>query len=431
MNKKRAIINNVMYVFLCVAISIAVGTLLMILVYCLPTNRIKENILHSVYIYSTENDSYDWATNKAGARLDNFTDALMMNIASYQGSGNAVKDAMNNTYVSYPGKTQTASLFTAGIFGYMDGSVLVDYSRYWHGYLVWLKPAMMVMNKGDIRILNMYLQFFLTAIVLMELYKKQRYKIVIPFSMAILTINPVSTVMCMQYSSIYLITMVAALILIKMNLYNSEKYWHLFLWIGISTAFFDFLTYPIVGLGINLILLIILGSKDLRRNMLEIVISSFAWGIGYAGMWAGKWIVASILTGENVIGKAIEMVAYRSFGDSTEEAFVDSSSAFNVVLYNLDQALKTPAVWVVAVFLVIILFMILFGKMDIKVNKPVIIALAVIAIFPIGWYCIIKNHSAIHSWMTYRNLSITVFSLALMLSYSIVPKKKKGERQDG
>lgn len=425
--KRKAVLNNALYIILCIVASVVVGTILMILVYCLPTDKIRANVLHSVYIYSAENDFYDWATEKAGTRLDNFSDALMMNVASYEGTGNVIKDAMNNAYISYPGKSQTAALLLSAVLGDTDSNVVINYSRYWHGYLVWLKPMMQFATKADIRMLSMYIQITLLILVIIELYKKDKYRLVIPFLLAILCINPVSMALCMQLGHVYYITLVGALVLLKKKLYDTDKYWHVFLWIGISTAFLDLTTSPLVGLGINLVLLLALKDMTWKKNLVRIVSSSFSWGIGYVGMWGGKWIVGSLLTGENVLKDAIETVLYRAAGDSMEEAQIDSSSAFDVIMYNVDQVLNTPVVWIAAVALLGFAVLIIMGKAKVKVNRDRLVALAIVAVYPIGWYCIFRNHSAIHSWMTYRNLAITVFSLALMLSYSVSIDGKKRE----
>ena len=427
MMKRKAVLNNALYIILCIVASVVVGTILMILVYCLSTDKIRANVLHSVYIYSAENDFYDWATGKAGTRLDNFSDALMMNEASYEGTGNVIKDAMNNAYISYPGKSQTAALLLSAVLGDTDGNVVINYSRYWHGYLVWLKPMMQFATKADIRMLSMYIQITLLILVIIELYKKDKYRLVIPFLLAILCINPVSMALCMQLGHVYYITLIGALVLLKKKLYDTDKYWHVFLWIGISTAFLDLTTSPLVGLGINLVLLLVLKDMTWKKNLVRIVSSSFSWGIGYVGMWGGKWIVGSLLTGENVLKDAIETVLYRAAGDSMEEAQIDSSSAFDVIMYNVDQVLNTPVVWIAAVVLLGFVVLIIMGKAKVKVNRDKLVALAIVAVYPIAWYCIFRNHSAIHSWMTYRNLAITVLALALMLSYSVSVDEKKRE----
>jgi len=58
---------------------------------------------------------------------------------------------------------------------------------------------------------------------------------------------------------------------------------------GISTAFFDLLTYPVVALGIPLIIFTALTSEmGIRKNIKKIFEHSLSFSIGYAGMWGAN-----------------------------------------------------------------------------------------------------------------------------------------------
>lgn len=48
----------------------------------------------------------------------------------------------------------------------------VDYTRYWHGYLVWLKPLLLLMDYADLRMLNMMLQLLLLLTVIKYFLQK-------------------------------------------------------------------------------------------------------------------------------------------------------------------------------------------------------------------------------------------------------------------
>ena len=42
-------------------------------------------------------------------------------------------------------------------------------------------------------------------------------------------------------------------------------------------------------------------------------------------------------------------------------------------------------------------------------------ALAAVALWPVVWYCVLQNHSRLHFWMTYKQLSVTVFAASSAL----------------
>ena len=71
-----------------------------------------------------------------------------------------------------------------------------------------------------------------------------------------------------------------------------DKWGLLFLCIGGVTSYLDLLTYPLVALGAPLILFLSFrGTATMRSSMRYILTLSSFWVIGYAGMWAGKWVL--------------------------------------------------------------------------------------------------------------------------------------------
>lgn len=153
-------------------------------------------------------DTYYWAPWIVSSKLDNFTDAIMLNNAVFEGTGSVVDDAMNNPYVNVDGLEQTRSLVKY-VSDDSANKIIINYPRYWHGYLVWLKPLLLVMNYADIRVLFMFIQMFLVLFAALEIYKKSRYKAAVPFVFSMCCLNTISTAMCMQYACMYMITLTA------------------------------------------------------------------------------------------------------------------------------------------------------------------------------------------------------------------------------
>lgn len=403
-----------------VLVAVIVGTVLMIAVYCLPVEKMREHVLESNLIQYKETDTYYWAQGNVSTKLDGFTDAIMLNNAVYIGSESVIEDAMNNPYTVVKGQEQSI-----GLVKYLaDNSIetsIVEYPRYWHGYLIWLKPLLLIMSYADIRIVFMFVQMFLTLLVSIELYNKSGYKGVIPFVFSLFCMNPISTAMCMQYACIYTITLLTAFMMLHFEWYTTIRCIYLFQWIGIFTAFFDFLTYPIVGLGINLILFLMISNSGLRDNIKKIAYATFSWGIGYAGMWIGKWIMASILTKNNVLKDGVNSVLIRSLGGSSAGG-VDS--AWSVITNNIEQLLSIPLMWIISILVIAIIGLLLLRIFRVKSDMVQLVSFAIVALYPFVWYSIVRDHSTVHSWMTYRNLVVTVFAISVMITNSIYRDRK-------
>ena len=380
--------RSVTYVLFCLICAIATGTILLILVYSLPISTIRKNVNDSIYIYEQEGDYYNWAPWRDGSMLDNFTDAFMINIAAFSGTGSTAIDAMKNYWVCYPELEAQVSgrvphlLRTLKSDTY-DLGTFEEYSRYWHGYLIWLKPMLCITEFANIRILNMYIQLALLILIMIELYKISGYKTVVPFFLSMLIINPVSTVLCMQYSCMYYITLISVFILLKWKLYVSHNQWKLFLWIGIATAFFDLLTYPIVAPCTSLLLLVVLNLEPVLMQIRKIFLNTFAWLIGYAGMWGGKWVVCYLITGETAGG--VKRVIYRLMGDPTQEAPNIKMNFFHVLKLNFNQVWKEPMLWIYLICLLLPVMLLITRRYKL-IRFQSMIPTLMIGCYPFAWY---------------------------------------------
>ena len=420
--EKNKNIGLVAYVLISLTCAVVVGTVLMMLVYLLPASAVRKNMNTSIYIYEQEGDYYNWAPWREGSMLDNFTDSLMLNIAAFPGTGSAVIDAMKNYWVFYPeleaqvgGRRVPHLLRTLKSDAY-DSGTFKEYPRYWHGYLIWLKPLLCITDFANIRILNMYIQLALLILIMIELYKISGYKTVIPFFFSMLIINPVSTVLCMQYACMYHITLISVLILLKRKLYVSRNQWKLFLWIGIATAFFDLLTYPIVALCTSLLLLVVLNEEPIPMQIQKIFLNTFVWLIVYAGMWGGKWIVFYLITGE--LAGVLKGVIYRLMGDPTQEAPNIKMNFFHVLKLNFNQVWKEPMLWIYLICLLLPIMLLITRRYRL-IRFQSMIPTLMIGCYPFAWYFFVRNHSAIHVFFTHKNLAVTVLAVGLCIANSL------------
>ena len=319
---------------------------------------------------------------------------------------------MTNPRYIYNGTKPVDNLIKA--YSTDDIAIRQNYGRYWHGYHIFIKPLLYFYSVAHIRFFNMCLQLILIIILCLELYKKDA-KLLIPFLSGIIALNPVSSALCFQFSSMFYITFISALILLKKEIYTSSSYPYFFLWIGIVTSFIDFLTYPLIGLCINLLLFLILTEYPLIVRIKQIITASTYWAIGYLGMWSGKWVIASLLTNDNVIKEAFNQTIFRMNGDVP---WFKSYTYFDVLYTNLREFIH-PGIYVLLIIVVMLyIFAIFSKKYYIKFNFNKDIALLIVALFPFLWFLISQNHSIWHPWMAHKNLIVTFIVLIYIMSSS-------------
>lgn len=384
-----------------------VGYLMLVAVYCVPTDRMQKNMKDSVAIFESESNYARLMTHN-NSQLDNYTDGIMLLTASHPRSENvwhAAINAQRYRTASTPAET------IIEVYGNDAEEILelktTTYARYWHGYLIFLKPLLFLFEYGQIREIMMFVQIFLFGAILILLSKRNN-KMLLPFFVFWIFLNPVTTMLSLQFNTVLIITFLSMLLmlLIEERVKIEDTFFGgvFFLIVGAMTSYFDFLTYPLVTLGVPLVLWISLDmQKELVSNLKRICGVSIFWGIGYGGLWGLKWLIGDIVTGKSVLSDAVEQVVYR-----TSDKVSDQVITFSKLLRELLSSMRQYT-WMFLVLLIGIYF-IWRVVMTKKVKIKMIITYAVIGIFPLIWFYVLKNHSYGHHWFTYRELAITVFA---------------------
>lgn len=387
---------------------IALFFCLQILVFCIPKELMREEAKESSLILDEEGRGWEYIFSYArGAQLDTKTDDIMIERATENPDKSVLYNAMDCN----------------------------GYPRYWHGYLIFLKPLMVVLSYSQIRYLYMILYMMLFTAVVMKLAKTintaAAYTWTIALVMAYFVILPFS----LQYSSVFLLMFVAMMQLNKIyHGFDWKQMGIFFLVIGMLTSYLDFLTAPLITLGMPLVYLILLqqkqyGDESFYRNIYSIGINSLLWGVGYLGNWAAKWGLASIVLRRNVIADGL------SQGFSRVGGVEDQTSIPGAIAYNL-FAIIPPGIegkdlkwFVVFCALVLIILFALFFRL--KASKKTIvnqIPLLVMICYPYMWYIVMSNHSQIHYIFTYRIQIIAIW--AGLMAYGQAIQLGRGSKKD-
>lgn len=268
--------------------------ILLILVYfgtlyitsLIPQSVLKTKVSQSAEILLKQGNNFfiKIANKNMYIKFDNYTDALMINTAysidskeplisslvcrknyipgitkiEYQDTVSELKSASK-----YPNLNQVGELNDT-IYGNIDESF--EYARYWHGYLVPLRILLCIFNITEIRILFVLLFLVLIAMLMFLIYKKVNIYAMLVILLAFISIEYLYIGISLQGSSVFFITMIASIILVYR--YNKIKDFPLlFLVVGSLTSFFDFLTAPLLTLGIPFTIFFLIKRKRRRTNL--------------------------------------------------------------------------------------------------------------------------------------------------------------------
>lgn len=404
--------------FLRIVICALVGTLLLGAVFLLPVVPMERNLEKSATTFAQEGiypSLYSWCTSQ----LDSTTDALILMISACDTGEPPFVQAMSGTHNTLSSVEATSNELAAhyGSSIPFDGSA--PYYQYWHGYQLIIRPLLSLVGYPMMRILNGIMQTILLLLLCLYLYKAGMKQYILPYLVSVAMLMPVVLAKSLQYSSCYyLLTLGCFAVLRKRNdLDQADGF--LFLYLGIATAYFDFLTYPIATLGVPAVLYFCIRKADSFRNTFcRGTKICFSWGVGYLGMWSSKWLIGSLITGKNILAEASAKVAERSSVGSVSDGLL--KNMYVALSVNIKAFIRTPAIVLLAVLLCILLLSAIQHcrkhQYSVTCAAKVLFPFAILACLPVFWYLGTTNHSIIHGWFTNKALIVSAFSATAALA---------------
>ena len=410
MNLEKRIVKECLTGVLILIGAVVVGMILLVVAYCFPSKIIIQNVDRGTSVYDSANEYPYWADGYLDTTQDYFTDAIMLQNAVYS-SGNAFQDTLTSPRYLFGGDGGVYDLISA-VHGENPNRTISYYARYWHGYLIVLKPLLTFFDLSDIRVMNAICQLLLIFTCLYELTKVHNPRLLLAFTALMAVWSPVTIGMSFQYASCLYITLLAILAVLKMSIYRTPNYIYMFLITGIMTSYFDFLTFPLATLGIPLILVLLLYTQTGKTGLGRTLHCSFWWFFGYIGMWLSKWALATMFTDINVIGDALNEVGVRTSLDD------GNISRIATIIKNISILKRWPYL-LLAVLIVFVIASYSEKKAKRhtteKRNMRILISIAVVCLYPFIWYICVPNHSWHHLRMAYRELGITCFGGIIIL----------------
>ena len=423
----------------------------------IPSKNLENNVRKSSEFLAQYGEEQEIEFPFRTERLFYFTDALMLNTAYSIDSNHPYESMMLDRKNYIPGQTQnfheeiqkhigTSPNYTdeygntyqvSELYGLMHGENIVDsyeYTRYWHGYLIFLRPLLSIMSIEGIRNLLFVLTIILSLIALFLIIKKLNFITAIIYLLSFLAINLYVICNSMNEITTFIIAQIAMIFLLLKN-GKFENSASVFLVIGMCTSFFDLLTTPLVTLGLTLPIYVLLNIKEENKKLyLDCIKICVAWVVGYGLFWALKWLITDITLGKHILSDAINQALYRA-GDVVGAGIFD---IFKLNLNKLGNSIIEYLFILLAIYAIIGVLKEIYLKkhkkqQTEKIQILKVLIFVIIAILPFIWYAVLKNHSYVHSFFVYRILIITIlniqiaFTLFMGLQDNLLKEKVQGE----
>lgn len=409
---KTQYLNKIKNFVLLLLIGSVVGLIALLLVFCIPVDRMQQHVGQSLTMLERDFNAEEAIVGYPASNIGSFTDCLMLEHSVYE---NAEHSLLEQVLYMYRTESYQGDGWAPGesLVDYLSGvpqTREVEYSRYWHGYLVILKPLLYLMSFNAIRVLASAVQFFLVGWIVMQCGQMKEKALGMAFLASIPFLYFLSMYMSLSLSICFYLMAVLVLVQLKWNdkLEQLQKYGEFFFVAGMLTSYFDFLTYPLVTLGFPLCICLYLSGKEWKDCLKRVLGCSVAWGAGYLGMWAMKWLLTDILVGGSTIKDALGTILQRTGEASGHSRW----SGFGTVIFENLSAYTNWAFYLI-VFAVLLVSIVAIAKNRKCLQRKSLGcagSIVLVAFFPFVWFFFTQNHSEEHWMFTCKIFSVSVFA---------------------
>lgn len=424
MNKKTILKNIMKYIAIIFLVTgIQIG--LLVLVACIPRSSIQKNTNKSADYLAKQQVFFYLHPEDAASCIDRYADSILLNIAYNYDSSHPLTSIMRSSYYNNKMENENKNLKTAVT---KQPDPTIDYTRYWHGSNIVVRPLLTILELKHIYILNAVILVVLLALLLIFIRKHLNTGVAVCFIIAMVMTSFWYVPFSLEYTWIILCMLAASIYTFHIKEKGIFSLTVFFLVLGSFTAYFDFLTTETLTLMIPLILLLCYRHKqeqlpDMATGLRFSASMGVFWLIGYASAWIMKWTCASIILHENVFRSSMEQAEYRING--TTENVTGLAVGFSAIIRNIaclfpfSYIKKNGALLFMLLFIIVLCIYYIFKKTK---DCHLSTLLLLLGLIPYLRFVILSNHSYIHFFFTYRAQLSSILCIGLALMYGIDQK---------
>ena len=379
--------------------------------YIPPDWRVAKHVQSSLDEGDLREDYLQAIIPRDLCRMDNFTDALILNQCIHLRS-EGWKSIL--TLPRYDEGIFQCHNLRQAMSGNTEGGYVVHYSRYWHGSTFFTRILLTFMSFMSVRYLLYLLSSALMLWCFVRLWNHVGRALALIIAFALLMVNVFVMQFSVQYVQVLLIALGGMIWLSYHRQPTGGQVALLFLVLGSLTAFLDLLTVPTLTLGLSLVVLVALPGQ---KNTLWTLLKACLWWAGaYALTWAAKWGIATLLTDIDV------------FADAGREAAMwqeDGGSYIGKAIAENSEHVRW--IYVVAAAVPLIVAACIWHK---KGQWGRMVQYLFIVLIPLLFYVVMAHHSSHHSPFTYRGLATSIAAV-LMAVATLVDWKRAGQKVKG
>lgn len=418
---KRA---GVLFLVFCICIGFLSGMLS--LCAKIPNSAIRENMIESALAYK-ERDAFEIPENgRLCGVSDNFADAILLGVAWNMGE----YGALDTKYNSGGEFGANAGLYLSLV---NDAEPDTDYSRYWHGNAGIARIMHLVTDVDGMKTGGLITILFLAMLVCVLLLKAQCIKTCSCFFLALISVHIWNVRLSLEYQPAFVVALLMCILFLLLEKRGTYTLCVLSVIGGVLTAFFDFLTCETIPILLPLALVFAVRieekrGKSLSPNIKLFLLAIVCFALSYAGAFLSKWVLASLVTGENKFILAAASAGVR-FGAEDSAGFLSGIPANLTVLFGGSARIEIGRVILGVAISAAILSSAFYLVKKNGYDRAGTVTLLIVGAMVFLRYAVLQNHSYLHEFFTYRALATTVFSVLAAVALSSCADKNEVKKK--
>ena len=302
-----------------------------------------------------------------------------------------------------------------------------DYFRYWHGYTIITRPILALLPYNDLRGHLFNLSVVLFGCLLWRLGRDFSALTALAIALPFFVLNAVGFWVVGTKAVTWFLMIGGMLVVSRRKNSAAGPPLLLFFVLGSLTAFFDFLTTPMLVFALPALVYFLYASRSgaVSLPMRQLFWLGCFWAAGYIGLWVAKFGLAAAILDLPVWQDVIEAALFRFRGTSEHiDGFLPGSA-----IYANATALKVFWGPVALALFVIAPFATQRRRArwrHLWEHGRVFLCIAAI---PVIWLEVMSNHSQIHAAFTHLNFApfMVIAGLTMWGERGILALKGQGE----
>ena len=438
-------------VFACTAV-VCAGLLLAVCAL-IPQSAIRQSCLDAETYFSA-NESFPLLFERSlGSRMDHYADAALLNVIYNVNEEKPLYSMIAAPYYRIEGHDIRMDYRSAVVDGLAPNS---EYSRYWHGSQVLIRPLLLFTSVTGCRIILFALLLALNAVLAVLLIRRKAVRPLMIYLAALLAVQFFMTAFTLEYVMVFLVAagacIAVAVLFARPHPLEVVRQRMTVICIvsGAVTCFVDFLTAETLAFTIPVLLWMMLdkerkdSSLTLRQMFALLVRWGAAWLAAYAAMFAVKWVLVFFVLGKEAFWGIFSSAAYRVNRPVTvHEGQVTSTVVSGRLammlarnlgcLFPISSQLTVPVILWSAAGILFVLGAVFYLFRGTKLDGTFIAGQLLLGAVPYLRFLVLSSHAYDHYFFTYRAQMATVMALCGVMVYSLKPsqvlKPKKRRRK--